>query len=153
MELAIAIKGKLDASYTASMQKALTEAGNLQRKLGDTSRAMLDAQKAVGGQSFGGFSQNQRQLLAQLDALKKVQSDFRAFADLKRTVQSMGAGFDQAKAKTAALAAEFRKSQASTAQLKAQLEQAKTAAQQMKGKVPTAEYRAAGGGQGADGGV
>lgn len=143
MELAIAIKGKLDASYTASMQKALTEAGNLQRRLGDTSRAMRDAQKSVGGQSLGGFSQNQRQLLAQLDALKKVQSDFRAFADLKRTVQSMGAGFDQAKAKIAALAAEFRKSQASTAQLKAQLEQAKTAAQQMKGKVPTAEYRAA----------
>ena len=143
MELAIAIKGKLDASYTASMQKALTEAGNLQRRLGDTSRAMRDAQKAVGGQSLGGFSQNQRQLLAQLDALKKVQSDFRAFADLKRTVQSMGASFDQAKAKTAALAAEFRKSQASTAQLKAQLDQAKNAMQQMKGKVPAAEYRAA----------
>lgn len=143
MELAIAIKGKLDASYTASMQKALTEAGNLQRRLGDTSRAMRDAQKAVGGQSFGGFSQNQRQLLAQLDSLKKVQSDFRAFADLKRSVGAMGASFDQAKAKTAALAAEFRKSQASTAQLKAQLEQAKNAMQQMKGKVPAAEYRAA----------
>lgn len=143
MELAIAIKGKLDASYTASMQKALTEAGNLQRRLGDTSRAMRDAQKAVGGQSLGGFSQNQRQLLAQLDTLKKVQSDFRAFADLKRSVGAMGASFDQAKAKTAALAAEFRKSQASTAQLKAQLEQAKNAMQQMKGKVPAAEYRAA----------
>ena len=143
MELAIAIKGKLDASYTASMQKALTEAGNLQRRLGDTSRAMRDAQKSVVGQSLGGFSQNQRQLLAQLDALKKVQSDFRAFADIKRSVGAMGASFDQAKAKTAALAAEFRKSQASTAQLKAQLEQAKNAAQQMKGKVPTAEYRAA----------
>ena len=143
MELAIAIKGKLDASYTASMQKALTEAGNLQRKLGDTSRAMRDAQKSVGGQSLGGFSQNQRQLLAQLDALKKVQSDFRAFADLKRSIGAMGASFDQAKAKTAALAAEFRKSQASTAQLKAQLDQAKNAMQQMKGKVPAAEYRAA----------
>lgn len=121
MEMAIAIKGKLDASYTASVQKALAEAGNLQRRLGDTSRAMRDAQKAAGGQSFGGFSQDQQKLLAQLDALKKVQADFRAFADLKRSVGAMGASFDQAKAKTAALAAEFRKSQASTAQLKAQL--------------------------------
>lgn len=143
MELAIAIKGKLDASYTASLQKALAEAGNLQRRLGDTSRAMRDAQKAAGGQSFGGFSQDQQKLLAQLDALKKAQADFRAFADLKRSVGAMGASFDQAKAKTAALAAEFRKSQASTVQLKAQLEQAKNAAQQMKGKVSGQEYRAA----------
>lgn len=143
MELAIAIKGKLDASYTASMQKALSEAGNLQRRIGDTSRAMRDAQKTAGGQPLGGFSGDQQKLLAQLDTLRKVQSDFRAFADLKRSVQSLGAGFDQAKAKTAALAAEFRKSQASTAQLKAQLDQAKNAAQQIKGKVPMAEYRAA----------
>lgn len=143
MELAIAIKGKLDNSYTASMQRALAEAGNLQRRLGDTSRAMRDAQKAVGGQSFSGASQNQQKLIAQLEALKKVQENFRVFADMKRSVLSLGAGFDQAKAKTAALAAEFRKSQASTAQLKAQLDQAKNAAQQMKGKVSAQEYRAA----------
>lgn len=143
MELAIAIKGKLDGSYTASMQKALAEAGSLQQKLGDTSRAMRDAQRAAGAQSFGGLSEGQRKLMEQLNALKKVQSDFRAFAELKHSVASMGAGFDQAKSKTAELAAEFRKSQASTAQLKTQLDQAKNAAQQMKGKVSAEEYRAA----------
>ena len=37
---------------------------------------MRDAQKATSGQSLGDFSQNQRQLFARLDALKKVQSDF-----------------------------------------------------------------------------
>ena len=69
-------QAQLDVSYTASMQKELSEAGNLQLRLGDTSRAMRDAQKATSGQSLGDFSQNQRQLFARLDALKKVQSDF-----------------------------------------------------------------------------
>lgn len=47
MELAIAIKGRLDGSVTSSMQKAVSESRKLQKQLTQANRAMQEAQKAA----------------------------------------------------------------------------------------------------------
>lgn len=47
MELAIAIKGRLDGSVTSSMQKAVSESRKLQKQLMQANRAMQEAQKAA----------------------------------------------------------------------------------------------------------
>lgn len=47
MELAIAIKGRLDGSVTSSMQKAVSESRKLQTQLTQANRAMQEAQKAA----------------------------------------------------------------------------------------------------------
>ena len=47
MELAIAIKGRLDGSVTSSMQKAVSESRKLQKQLTQANRAMQEAHKAA----------------------------------------------------------------------------------------------------------
>ena len=124
LELAIAIKGKLDKAYTEAMQKAISEAGNLQRRLGDVNRAM----------------QGQDKLAQKMGDLKGIQANIQRFRELKQSVASAGQELSQAQATASRYAAVLRRSQAETARLKTEHDALKAALKASKGQIPKAEY-------------
>lgn len=81
MELAIAIKGRLDGSVTSSMQKAVNESKNLQKQLAQANRAMQQAQKAASAEqkATGNVSAAQYEHIAflqgKINALTQRRSD------------------------------------------------------------------------------
>ena len=81
MELAIAIKGRLDGSVTSSMQKAVNESKNLQKQLAQANRAMQQAQKAASAEqkATGSVSAAQYEHIAflqgKINALTQRRSD------------------------------------------------------------------------------
>lgn len=81
MELAIAIKGRLDGSVTSSMQKAVNESKNLQKQLAQANRAMQQAQKAASAEqkATGSVSTAQYEHIAflqgKINALTQRRSD------------------------------------------------------------------------------
>ena len=81
MELAIAIKGRLDGSVTSSMQKAVNESKNLQKQLAQANRAMQQAQKAASAEqkATGHVSAAQYEHIAflqgEINALTQRRSD------------------------------------------------------------------------------
>jgi len=124
LELAISIKGKLDKAYTDTMQKTISEARNLQRKMGDVNRAMQDQQK----------------LAQRMGDLKGIQANIQRFRELKQSVASAGIEFSQAQAAASRYAAILRRSQAETARLKIEHDALKAALKASKGQIPKAEY-------------
>lgn len=70
MELAIAIKGKLDGSVTSSMQRAIQESRQLQTQIRQANQAMRDAQRAADAEqrATGRVSTAQYQHIAELQA-------------------------------------------------------------------------------------
>ena len=138
MELALSIKGKLDSTYTAAMRETAEKASQLQKKLGDMSKASKILQGAEGS-----LTQQTKSLMQTLGEQKELAKTMERFRELKLASTATGNAFAQAKAKTAQMAAEFRQSQAATAQLKARLDEARRAAQAMKGSVSAEAYRAA----------
>lgn len=70
MELAIAIKGRLDGSVTSSMQKAVSESQKLQKQLARANREMQQAQRAASAEqrSTGNVSAAQYAHIAALQA-------------------------------------------------------------------------------------
>ena len=138
MELALSIKGKLDSTYTAAMRETAEKASQLQKKLGDMSKASKMLQGAEGS-----LTQQTKSLMQTLGEQKELAKTMERFKELKLASATTGNAFAQAKAKTAQMAAEFRQSQAATAQLKARLDEASRAAQAMKGSVSAEAYRAA----------
>ncbi|PWL97409.1 MAG: phage tail tape measure protein [Clostridiales bacterium] len=81
MELAIAIKGRLDGSVTSSMQKAVSESRKLQKQLTQANRAMQEAQKAASAEqkAMGHVSAAQYEHIAflqgKINALTQRRSD------------------------------------------------------------------------------
>lgn len=81
MELAIAIKGRLDGSVTSSMQKAVSESRRLQQQLTQANRAMQEAQRAASAEqrATGHVSAAQYERIAflqgQINALTQRRSD------------------------------------------------------------------------------
>lgn len=81
MELAIAIKGRLDGSVTSSMQKAVNESKSLQKQLAQANRAMQQAQKAASAEqkATGSVSAAQYEHIAflqgKINALTQRRSD------------------------------------------------------------------------------
>lgn len=81
MELAIAIKGRLDGSVTSSMQKAVSESRKLQQQLTRANRAMQEAQRAASAEqrATGHVSAAQYERIAflqgQINALTQRRSD------------------------------------------------------------------------------
>lgn len=81
MELAIAIKGRLDGSVTSSMQKAVSESRKLQKQLTQANRAMQEAQKAASAEqkATGHVSAAQYERIAflqgKINALTQRRSD------------------------------------------------------------------------------
>ena len=124
LEMAIAIRGRLDDAYTASMQKALSNARNLQRGLGDVNRAM----------------QGQQKLVQRMGNLTGIQSMMQKFRELKQSVGTASAELSKAQAKAAQYASILRRSQAETARLKVEHDALKNAMKAPKGQIPKAEY-------------
>ena len=125
LELAIAIKGKLDQAYTESMRSAISEAGNLQRKLQEMSQA----------------AQGSQRLLQQMGDLKGIQASILRFRDLKKSVSEYTVQLSQAQANANKYAAELRHSQAATEQLRQRYEALAASLKNLKGKIPNAEWR------------
>ena len=125
LELAIAIKGKLDQAYTESMRRAISEAGNLQRKLQEMSQA----------------AQGSQRLLQQMGDLKGIQASILRFRDLKKSVSEYTVQLSQAQANANKYAAELRHSQAATEQLRQRHEALAASLKNLKGKIPNAEWR------------
>ncbi|WP_295157123.1 phage tail tape measure protein [Selenomonas sp. AE3005] len=81
MELAIAIKGKLDGSVTSSMQRAIQESRQLQTQIRQANQAMRDAQRAADAEqrATGHVSEAQYRHIADLqsriNALTQRRSD------------------------------------------------------------------------------
>lgn len=164
LELAIAIKGSLEKTYTDSMRKAISEAGNLQKKL----------------QGMSQVAQGQQKLMQSMGDLKGIQASIQRFRELKQSVSTASAELAQAQTTASRYAAELRRSQASVEQLRqkhtamsasastglaqaqatvskyaAELRRSQTATEQLrqkhaamsetlrslKGKIPTAEWK------------
>ena len=125
LELAIAIKGKLDQAYTESMRRAISEAGNLQRKLQEMSQA----------------AQGSQRLLQQMGDLKGIQASILRFRDLKKSVSEYTVQLSQAQANANKYATELRHSQAATEQLRQRHEALAASLKNLKGKIPNAEWR------------
>lgn len=125
LELAIAIKGKLDQAYTESMRRAISEAGNLQRKLQEMSQT----------------AQGSQRLLQQMGDLKGIQASILRFRDLKKSVSEYTVQLSQAQANANKYAAELRHSQAATEQIRQRHEALATSLKNLKGKIPNAEWR------------
>lgn len=70
MELALAIKGRLDGSVTSSMQRAISESRQLQSQIRQANQAMRDAQRAADAEqrATGRVSTAQYQRIAELQA-------------------------------------------------------------------------------------
>ncbi len=81
MELAIAIKGRLDGSVMSSMQRAVSESRRLQQQLTQANRAMQEAQRAASAEqrATGHVSAAQYERIAflqgQINALTQRRSD------------------------------------------------------------------------------
>jgi len=125
LELAIAIKGKLDQAYTESMRRAISEAGNLQRQLGDINRA----------------AQGSHKLLQQLGDLKGMESTILKFRELRQSVTNYAIQLNQTQASVRKYSEEFKRSQAQTEQLRQRHEALASSLKNLKGKIPIAEWR------------
>ena len=120
LELAIAIKGKLDQAYTESMRRAISEAGNLQRKLQEMSQG----------------AQGSQRLLQQMGDLKGIQASILRFRDLKKSVSEYTVQLSQAQANANKYATELRHSQAATEQLRQRHEALAASLKNLKGVCP-----------------
>ena len=125
MQLAIEIKGMLDKAYTDSMRKAVSEAGNLQRKL----------------QSISQAAQGQQKVLERMAELKGIQANVERFHKLKQSVSAATASYTEAQANAARYAAQLRQSQAATEALRQRHETLAASLKSLKGKIPNAEWR------------
>ena len=125
LELAIAIKGKLDQAYTDSMKRAISEAGNLQRKFKEMSQA----------------AQGSQRLMERMGELKGIQANILRFRELKRSVSDYTLQLAQAQANANKYAAELRRSQAATEQLRQRHEALTASLKNLKGQIPNAEWR------------
>lgn len=125
LELAIAIKGKLDQAYTESMHRAISEAGNLQRKLKEMGQAAQGSQK----------------LMERMGELKGIQANILRFRELKQAVTAYGTQLTQAQANASKYAAELRRSQAATDALRQRHDALAASLKSLKGKIPNAEWR------------
>ena len=125
LELAIAIKGKLDQAYTESMRRAISKAGNLQRKLKEMGQAAQGAQK----------------LMERMGELKGIQANILRFRELKQAVTAYGTQLTQAQANVSKYAAELRRSQAATDALRQRHDALAASLKSLKGKIPNAEWR------------
>ena len=125
LELAIAIKGKLDKVYTDSMRQAISEAGNLQRKLQEVSQAAQGPQK----------------LMQRMGELKGIQANIARFGELKKSLADTGNSFASAQANANRYAAQLRQSQAATEALRQKHATMAASLQSLKGKIPNAEWR------------
>ncbi len=125
LELAIAIKGKLDQAYTESMRRAISEAGNLQRQLGDINRA----------------AQGSHKLLQQLGDLKGMESTILKFRELRQAVTNYAIQLNQTQASVKKYAEEVKRSQTQTEQLRQRHEALAASLKNSQGKIPIAEWR------------
>lgn len=125
LELAIAIKGKLEKAYTESMRKAASEAEALQKKFGEVSRSAQDSQS----------------LMEKLGDLKGLQASIQRFRDLKQAAADTGARLTNAQADASKYAAALRSSQTATEQLRQRHDTLAASMQSLKGKIPKAEYQ------------
>lgn len=104
LELALAIKGRLDGSVTSSMQKAVSETQKLQKQLVQANRAMQQAQKAasVEQKATGSVSAAQYEhiasLQAKINALTQRRSDI---LDAQAAKENAGNRFTNATGKLA----------------------------------------------------
>lgn len=102
MELAIAIKGRLDGSVESSMQRAIAESKQLRTQIKAANNAMRDAQQAASAEqkSTGQVSvasyQQIAALQAKINALTQRRSDI---LDAQARKQKAQAAFDNAKSK------------------------------------------------------
>ncbi|WP_297966661.1 phage tail tape measure protein [uncultured Anaerovibrio sp.] len=136
MEMAIRLKGQLDASLPASFRAVMNSAAEIGKKYNSLSMNMQNLQAIENKLSLE--SKNLSQALAQQQGIEKIMERFRA---LKLASRETTHAFEQAKAKTAQLAAEFRQSQAATDEWKSKLDQAKSTLQSMKAILPTDKVR------------
>ena len=99
MELALAIKGRLDGSVTSAMQRAIGESRQLQSQIRQANQAMRDAQRAADAEqrATGHVSAAQYQQIAELQArinnLTQRRSDL---LDAQARQQEAQARFDSA---------------------------------------------------------
>lgn len=102
MELALAIKGKLDGSVTSSMQRVISESRQLQSQIRQANQAMRDAQRAADAEqrATGHVSEAQYRHIAELQArinnLTQRRSDI---LDAQAAKEQAGARFSNSASK------------------------------------------------------
>ena len=99
MELALAIKGKLDGSVTSSMQRVISESRQLQSQIRQANQAMRDAQRAADAEqrATGHVSEAQYRHIAELQArINNLTQRRSELLDAQARQQEAQARFDSA---------------------------------------------------------
>lgn len=92
LELAIAIKGKLDSSLTSSMQKAMTATRSLQEQINAGNRALRAAQKDLARSGAADEA-------AQLSRVRALQEQINSLVGKRASIESKMAAKEEAKGK------------------------------------------------------
>ena len=130
LEMAVAIKGKLDSTYTASLNQALQSAARVEKSFGKMGKAMKDAQDVASK-----MGKNESQLAGQLMMLRNTEKMAASFRNLKLASQTTSQELASAQAKVTALAQAMRTAGAPTKQMQQQFEQAKFKAGALKNEL------------------
>ena len=130
MELALKIKGQLEASFPETMRQALMKAKALENKYGALNEKLKQAQKVANASGGNRYLQEQAQLVEKLGNLKNLQKQSEEYASMKKAQGENNQKYAETKAKVKELGSQYQQSQQVMAALRSRQQEVKITMEQ-----------------------